>query len=87
MRPFYRVKIMKNQLSGVKKNSCSICKYFRKQIDPNNVAADQGTCLRYPPVSQLVPTAQGIATATSTPITKGTDWCGEFYMETAIAFS
>lgn len=57
---------------------CSECHYFKKVIDLNNVKNEAGACYLNPPIPQLLPTAQGIATASARPQVNASDFCSHF---------
>ena len=63
------------------KHSCSNCAYFRKEIDPNNLTAENGQCTRNPPTAFPAQTQAGMGIMTIRPAVNPTDWCGEWKQE------
>lgn len=57
---------------------CKNCRYFDRQIDPNDVSALHGFCLRYPPNTTLIQNAGSVGSASHRPKTRGDEWCGEW---------
>jgi len=67
---------------------CASCRYFRKQINPANIAQQQGQCLRHPPHVVAIPIKSSIgpigADAINVqvmgmfPVVTQADWCGEY---------
>jgi hypothetical protein len=61
------------------RNICENCFYFVKTINAQNVAANQGMCMRNPPQPFPMPTQFGeIGVMTIHPSVGGKDWCGEW---------
>lgn len=64
------------------KVSCSTCKFYEREIIKEDVSANQGRCLRYPPTMIPAPqqTPQGIQMGLMgvNVAVQGRGWCGEW---------
>ena len=54
-------------------NQCGNCKFFQMNLQDMN----EGSCRRYPPNSQFVPTKDGPMPVAAQPPVWREDWCGE----------
>lgn len=68
-------------------NICENCKFYEKQVDPNNVKNVMGVCHRYPPGVSAIGVPQQaldgkvqlvIQQVAGRPAVYPGDWCGEF---------
>ena len=64
-----------------KRNACANCAYFRKQIDPQNLASTAGQCTRNPPIPFPAQSAAGMGIMSMRPAVDEKDWCGEWTEE------
>lgn len=60
-------------------NTCKTCKHYDKQMDPNDITADQGLCKEGPPSPVVLPGPRGITITMMNPTVAGSaPQCGRF---------
>lgn len=60
-------------------DTCKNCKHYKKQMDANNVLADQGTCWQGPPTPIMIQQPGGVGMAMVRATVEGkTPSCGQF---------